>query len=73
MMARAEALRRLAAGMRARFEEIAKLDCLNHGTPIQGARGWTMGALFGLEHAGAEGQALREESSIGKITFQCLA
>jgi acyl-CoA reductase-like NAD-dependent aldehyde dehydrogenase len=62
MMARAEALRRLAAAMRDRFEEIARLDCLNHGTPVQAARGWTMGALFGLERAGAEGQALREES-----------
>jgi acyl-CoA reductase-like NAD-dependent aldehyde dehydrogenase len=62
MMARAEALRRLAAAMRDRFEEIARLDCLNHGTPVQAARGWTMGALFGLERAGAEGQSLREES-----------
>jgi acyl-CoA reductase-like NAD-dependent aldehyde dehydrogenase len=63
MMERAEALRRIAAGMRARLEDIARLDCLNHGTPIQGARGWTMGALFGLERAGAQAQALHEESA----------
>jgi acyl-CoA reductase-like NAD-dependent aldehyde dehydrogenase len=62
MMERAEALRRIAAGMRARLDEIAKVDAMNHGTPMQGARGWTMGAIFAIEHAASEGQSLREVS-----------
>jgi acyl-CoA reductase-like NAD-dependent aldehyde dehydrogenase len=48
VQARAEVLRRIGAGIRERAEEIAKLDAMNHGSPLAVTRNRVMGASFGL-------------------------
>jgi len=61
--ARADALRQLAAGLRARMEEIIKLEIQNHGTLAPVARGMMMGVPATLERVAAASQSLWEESS----------
>jgi acyl-CoA reductase-like NAD-dependent aldehyde dehydrogenase len=61
--ARADALRQIAAGLRARMEEIVKLEIQNHGTLAPMARGMMMGVPANLEKAAASSQFLWEESS----------
>jgi acyl-CoA reductase-like NAD-dependent aldehyde dehydrogenase len=55
---RAEALRKIAAAIREKAEELTRLDCLNHGTPISSARFGTMAASFNFERAAALSQSL---------------
>ena len=56
---RAEALRKLAAAVRGRAEDLIKLDCLNHGTPINTSR--VRGTILALERAATQSQSLSAE------------
>jgi acyl-CoA reductase-like NAD-dependent aldehyde dehydrogenase len=62
VQARAEALRRIGIGIRERAEEIAKLDTMNHGSPISVTRNRVMGASFGLEGAAGAMQRIHDQS-----------
>lgn len=59
---RAEALRKAAAAIRERAEDLIKLDCLNHGSPIDASRGWVVRASFGLEDIATKSQSLWADS-----------
>jgi len=59
---RADALRKVAAAIRAKVEDLAMLDCLNHGTPIMQARGMTMGEAANFEKAADDSKVLWSES-----------
>ena len=58
MQERAEALKKIGAALRDRHEEIAKIDCLDHGTPIAMARDYTMEASNEFDRAAAMAQPL---------------
>jgi len=59
-MERSMALSRIGQGLQARTEELAQLDCRNHGSPITVTRNRARGAAFGLSRGG--GQIPRNES-----------
>lgn len=59
---RADALREVASAIRSRVEDLAMLDCLNHGTPIMQARGMTMGEAANFEKAADDSKVLWSEA-----------
>lgn len=62
IQARAEALTAIASAIRERVEEIAQLDCLDHGTPITIARGYTDAAVSDFDSAAAAAQSLEADA-----------
>jgi acyl-CoA reductase-like NAD-dependent aldehyde dehydrogenase len=59
---RAQALLKVGAAIRERAEEFVKLDCLNHGAPINSARNWVMGASFTFDQIAMQGQSFWADS-----------
>jgi acyl-CoA reductase-like NAD-dependent aldehyde dehydrogenase len=59
---RAEALRKIATAVRERAEELIKLDCLNHGTPINKSREWVAVVSSSLENTAARSQYLKTDN-----------
>jgi acyl-CoA reductase-like NAD-dependent aldehyde dehydrogenase len=59
---RAQALQKFGAAIREKAEDLVKLDCLNHGSPINKSRNWVMGASFTFDQIAMQGQSLWTDS-----------
>lgn len=59
---RADALRKISSAVLEKAEDLTKLDCLNHGTPISMSRNWTMAVSSMIESTATSSQSLAAES-----------
>ena len=59
---RVQALQKLGAAIREKAEDLAKLDSLNHGSPISKSRNWVMGMSFIFDQIALQCQSLWADS-----------
>lgn len=59
---RTQALQKLGVAIRERAEDLAKLDTLNHGSPIVKSRNWVMGTSFTFDEIAMQGQSVWADS-----------